>query len=749
MRVTALARKPVTAWRGLRQAIAYYGSLGVVARKSMRILRNEGWEGLLRRGRVLVELAMAKRSPLDAASATLYGAPPAADPAFAPKVSVIVPNYNHAAYLRRRLDSIYAQDYGNFEVILLDDCSTDDSRAILEEYAQRHPRITRTSFNEVNSGGVFNQWNKGLGLATGELVWMAESDDYCDPNYLTELVRFFRNEAVLLAFSRTDFVRDDGEIVWRTEDFLADCLPGLMTQPFIRSAHWMVNKAWGIKNVVPNVSSAVFRHPGQLPLLRDPNWRGLRLCGDWIFYLHLVRGGLVAYSPGTTNSYRQHDKGTSFNTRKLDTYYREFEAVATQLLQLYRLDRGVLEAQRDGLLRHWRSIKGFDSDAEFAQLYSLDRARAAAAPRRPNVLMAGFALIAGGGETFPITLANQLKRRGHAVSFLNLRHSPTEPGVRRMLDASVPLFELDHLAKVGALCADLGIDVVHSHHAWSDIVLAECLERHPQVRQLVSMHGMYEMMPPEALANLLPKMERRIDRVVYTAEKNLRPFSEEFRKRKGFTRIDNALMPRPVQPVDRGSLGIGADDFVLCMVSRAIPEKGWEEGILAVRAAQRQSPRSIHLVLIGEGEEYERLKPVHQGDGMHFLGFKANIRDYFAMADMGFLPSRFRGESAPLVLIDCLWAGRPMLASRIGEIATMLQGQGGLAGALFDLQDFTIDVPALGELIARLAADRDGYAAMRAEVAVAVRKFDPDVMTDKYELVYQDLLEAKQTEGVA
>ena len=54
-----------------------------------------------------------------------------------PQVSVIVPNYNHAPYLRQRLDSIFNQNFQDFEVIILDDCSTDNSKEIIEEYMQK------------------------------------------------------------------------------------------------------------------------------------------------------------------------------------------------------------------------------------------------------------------------------------------------------------------------------------------------------------------------------------------------------------------------------------------------------------------------------------------------------------------------------------------------------------------------------------------------------------------------------------
>ena len=102
-----------------------------------------------------------------------------------PKVSVVVPNYNHARFLPKRIDSILEQTFQDFELILLDDCSTDDSRSILAKYADSS-RV-RTEFNEINSGSSFKQWNKGVGLARGEYVWIAESDDYSDERLLEEL----------------------------------------------------------------------------------------------------------------------------------------------------------------------------------------------------------------------------------------------------------------------------------------------------------------------------------------------------------------------------------------------------------------------------------------------------------------------------------------------------------------------------------------------------------------------------------
>src|ERR1700722_12672338 len=106
-----------------------------------------------------------------------------------PAVSVIVPNYNHARFLPQRLDSIIAQTFTDYELIVLDDASSDDSREVLERYAKRIPM--RLVFNEKNSGSPFIQWQRGAALASGKYLWMAESDDFADANMLKRLMEVF------------------------------------------------------------------------------------------------------------------------------------------------------------------------------------------------------------------------------------------------------------------------------------------------------------------------------------------------------------------------------------------------------------------------------------------------------------------------------------------------------------------------------------------------------------------------------
>ena len=150
--------------------------------------------------------------------ASQYRAPAArfqeAEGPAAPKVSVIVPNYNHAPYLRQRLDSIINQTFRDFEVIVLDDASTDDSREIIQTYAG-YPMF-RFLFNETRNGSAFKQWQKGLESARGEYVWFAESDDCASPYFLSKLLPILENDKSLgLVYCQSYLADPSSQSLWR------------------------------------------------------------------------------------------------------------------------------------------------------------------------------------------------------------------------------------------------------------------------------------------------------------------------------------------------------------------------------------------------------------------------------------------------------------------------------------------------------------------------------------------------------
>lgn len=276
-----------------------------------------------------------------------------------PKVTVIVPNYNHEKFLRMRLDSIYQQTYRNLEVLLLDDCSTDGSREILREYAQRYPAITRLLFNETNSGGVFRQWKKGIESATGELCWVAESDDSCDRNFLEKLVPAFRDEKMNIAYCQYIYIDEHNrQNVSGFKDYVSVLDKDKWNHSYTNGDVEEVQTALGIRNTIPNASGAVFRNPSGMGLLENNQWLSMRICGDWVFYLHRLKGGKIYYSVDTVSYFRFHQSTASAGTSTYvkASYYQEHETVAHTICDLYPVPDATLrrnfEFVKDFYLHH-------------------------------------------------------------------------------------------------------------------------------------------------------------------------------------------------------------------------------------------------------------------------------------------------------------------------------------------------------------------------------------------------------------
>jgi glycosyltransferase involved in cell wall biosynthesis len=659
---------------------------------------------------------------------------------YKPFVSIIVPNYNHANYLALRLDSIYSQSYRNFEVILLDDASTDGSEKVLAQYVERYPANTQLVVNDNNSGGVFHQWEKGLRLAKGDIIWIAESDDWCTENFLEQLIPFFENESIQLAYCQTLFMNAAGdEPQWSIHEYLHDIDPDRWKGPIVDTAHRMVADAFALKNIIPNVSSAVFRNPGPLELLQDPQWKSMRICGDWIFYLHLIRGGVLAYTPHACNYYRMHGDNTSVKSYSDDKYYAEHEVVAKTVQKYFQVDPEIFIRQKRNLIAHWRETRPTYSDKAFDACYSLARIEAAPTERAPNLLMASYAFCTGGGETFPVELANLMKAVGHNVTYLDCAQEPRNEGVRNNLRKDIPI--VSDFSQLEKIVTDFGIDLIHSHHAWVDSTILDLLPEVSRCKTVVTLHGMYETINNVDLKFILPRLVKRSARLIYVAEKNLSALTaHKLLAEARLVRIENALPDNVFPLVSRRELGIPDEAFVLTLVSRAIEEKGWQEAVEIVMTARKISGKEIHLVMVGDGPEQDRLINSGLPPFIHITGFQRNVRGYFALADAGFLPSKFRGESSPLVAIECLQAGRPFLASALGDIPYMLSTPEGPAGILVDLNELKIDVSAWAEKIDNLVSDQDTRQSLRYRVATAVQKFDSTIMAQRYDELYRSVL---------
>ena len=643
-------------------------------------------------------------------------------------VSVIVPNFNHAKYLRQRLETVYNQTYKNIEVILLDDASTDNSRDILMEFYRAHKHNTRCIFNEKNSGGVFNQWQRGIDAAAGSLIWIAESDDYSDENFLESLVDAFTDDAIQLAFVRSEFIEENVKI-FTTEEYLSDVNLD-WSKSFAVTAAQFVEMGLGFKNVIPNVSSTIFRKP----IIRDQvknMWHDMKLCGDWLFYT-------------ATNYYRVHTNSTSLKIQKEPRYYEEHQRIAEFVAENYKVTFDTHEKHYMQLEEHFLGYYGGKEVEELKKYF--DVKKLLNVKRKPNILMCVFALSIGGGETFPLFLANELSRRGYPVTVMDFQMSQEITDIRKKLREYVPLIRLGNTDGLAEVTDEFKIDVIHSHHGSVDEFVSYITEGNSEVHHVVTLHGMYEAIPDVEAANLINHIKKSVDAVVYISDKNLKPFTRNgWSTDKIFYKIGNGLEFSTGTPIPRSKLDIPEDSFVCCTVSRAIPEKGWQAAIDAVTSANKQSSRRIDLILVGAGEMYDKLNG-KVPNFVHLTGFKSNVRDYLSTADVGLLPSEFLGESFPLMIIDSLFCGKPVITSNLGESAAMLKNSDGeSAGIVIDLdENYKLPVETLTKILITLANDEDKYKRILKRVPDVAKKFYIEVVAEKYLDVYKMTTDIKK-----
>ena len=111
------------------------------------------------------------------------------------KVSIIIPVYNTRVKLHRCLDSILTQSYQNFECIIIDDGSTDDSAAIIDEYVNKDSRFKAV---HKKNGGVSSARNYGLNIAKGEWIVFVDSDDYLLPDHISSMIASISDDVDLV-----------------------------------------------------------------------------------------------------------------------------------------------------------------------------------------------------------------------------------------------------------------------------------------------------------------------------------------------------------------------------------------------------------------------------------------------------------------------------------------------------------------------------------------------------------------------
>lgn len=238
-----------------------------------------------------------------------------------PRISVVVPSFNYRRYLPERIRSVVEQTLPIYELIVLDDCSTDGSREWLEEELPRLAPEAQVVLNEENSGSVFVQWLEGVRRARGDYVWIAEADDLADADFLDEAMRGFADADVILSFTQSRQIDPDGEVLCGDYlDYVADISRERWRQPYRCPGDEEIRQVLAVKNSIPNVSSVVFLRAALLEVLQAhiDHIRSYKVAGDWVVYVELLERGAIAFSPRALNDHRRHPSSVTLSRFNLE-----------------------------------------------------------------------------------------------------------------------------------------------------------------------------------------------------------------------------------------------------------------------------------------------------------------------------------------------------------------------------------------------------------------------------------------------
>lgn len=255
-------------------------------------------------------------------------------------VSVVIPNYNYKRFLYQRLYSILSQKEKINEIIILDDCSTDDSRKEIDKIVAELEKYIdiKKVYNEKNSGSAFKQWEKGFSLAKSEYVWIAEADDYCSDKLLKQLVKpVVKNRDIIISYADTAFIDTVGNYLVKSIVPEIDILnTGHWNRNYVNNGKEEFNHYTYLNCTIANVSSCIIKNNNYSRFFKESG--KFKQCGDWLLYANIMQLGDVAYSRQTLNYYRIHGSNVSSVTKK-QAHMDEMKRVHGYFDEVYGLNK--------------------------------------------------------------------------------------------------------------------------------------------------------------------------------------------------------------------------------------------------------------------------------------------------------------------------------------------------------------------------------------------------------------------------
>jgi glycosyltransferase involved in cell wall biosynthesis len=644
-----------------------------------------------------------------------------------PAVSIIVPNYNHENYLDQRLQSIIHQTIEDYEIIVLDDCSTDQSMARIRPYLS--DSRFRLAINERNSGSVFEQWRKGIDLATADVVWIAESDDFCELDFLERLLPAMTDPDVNIAFARTRIVNEAGDLqVGAIRPYMERFSPGFGLEDFKSSGPQFVNDGFGALCAIVNASGALLRKSVTRNALFTA--KQFKVCGDWRVYLECCRSGSVYYTSQTTNYFRRHGLSTVHKMEGTDQYFSERLSIAECVVQNFWTTKLLLRKMQSEILNEISRFNG-RFDPSFRGLGNeittrTHNQRYVKQEVHVCFYVHGLLISKGGIERLFALIASALADRGYKISVIcrpATGKAPVYP-----LRHGIEVVPIDVTTEAGSQelrsflllnCVDVLVPML-SEALFEQVVGAT---RNLAIPVIASEHN-----DPWVIEEKWWDTVRR--RETFAECRTIHLLSEQFRiSLPNSLRSRIRVIPNPVTPGFFGCTRRPGNRRRVIAVGRLAHQKHFEILIEAFSYLVGRF-REWDLVIFGEGELRQDLEGMLNRYDLlgraSLPGLSDRLAQEMEFSDVIVMPSRFEGFG--MALVEGMAAGLPgvAFADCNGPNEIILDGENGLL-----VHNRTSQ--ALAEVLQRLLGDEDLRAKLGARARGVALKYSLRSVVDEWE----------------
>jgi len=586
--------------------------------------------------------------------------------AFAPSLSVIIPNYNHAPFLKERISSVVKQSFYDQEILILDDASTDNSLDVIAEF--KDDLRIHVIKNKKCSGSPFKQWKKGVSKAKASLIWIAESDDSCSDDFVETLLPAFNDKNMVLSYSKSEIIDENGTLVpGALTPYMERAHPTKFNTSYVRDGNKEVEENFAVSCTIVNGSSVIFKKEAVVDSLDKAI--NFKMCGDWLIYLQALSNGKVAYNTKTSNYFRRHQTSTVHKVEGTDLYFKERFEIAKEVLRKFNVSTLVFNKMLFEVDSEWARFKHIEKKSSYEDLFdksvlTKEYDKNVINPMTVGFYVHGFMFSKGGIERLAADLANYLSNRGHKVVIFC-----------RVYKGKTPVYQLNDDVTVTPV-----FDESKSNKKASTLQLREKLKS-ANLDVFVPMLSEWIFEPvveaAEDLGFPIIASEHNNPQVIekqwWSHEKRVETFEKvdviHLLKDSYTQSLPDGLQDR-IRVIQNGSyLGRWVNNKNkksynrMISVGRLAPQKRFDRLIHAFAIISEKINEDWQLDIFGDGPNREELqeliKHYHLEDRICLKGNTDNIEREYLTSDLFVLPSEFEGD--PVVLVEAKRFGLPCI----------------------------------------------------------------------------------------